>query len=187
MPWITIPACLMVAVLACNVCCEPAINACFRLRQPTVLSSQATCQNLQLVNIYKACVQWSRMTRGGRAPGAIQRLPEGPMAPWGMWLCWGDSWIQRNWVVLATTDPTHSIGTELTSSPCASTAAVFMQWHTGWKALLEHHSFEYLPTAEELLLGNTCRLKGAPPAFKNKTKMNKQAQSICSPATSNSF
>lgn len=67
--------------------------------------------------------------------------------------------------MLAMTDPTHSIGIELTGSPCTSAAAVVMQWHAGQKAPLEHYSFEYLPTAEEPLLGNTCRLKGAPPAF----------------------
>jgi len=66
--------------------------------------------------------------------------------------------------MLAMTSPAHSIGTELTSSPCASTAAVVIQWHTGQKAPLEQDAFEYLPTAAGPL-DSTCRLKGALPAF----------------------
>lgn len=111
----------------------------------------------------------------------------GPMAPWGMELCWDDGWIQGNSVRVAVTDLTCSTGTELAISPCASTAAVILWWQSARRALLGHHSFKCLWTAEEPLLGSTCRLKGAPLAYKNKTKTNEQAQSICSPATTNNL
>lgn len=42
--------------------------------------------------------------------------------------------MQSYLMILAMTDPTRSIGTELTGSPRASRAAVVVQWHTGRKA-----------------------------------------------------
>lgn len=164
MLWVTVPACPTVTVLACMVCCDPAISSCFKLRQLIFLSSSAVKQ-LQGVRPMVEDAKRRESSRSDSGGRMSRWLPQGPMAPWGMGLCRGDSWMQSNLAILAMTRPTRSIRIELSGSPCCRYGGCghgVAHWPEG---SVEHRSFQYLPRAEEPLLSNTCRLKGAPPAF----------------------